>query len=259
MEDLSLFSKKEFTLSSMEVAEMVEKNHNELLKDIRRYVGQLGVGKIPQSDFFTESTYRNSQNKTQPCYEVTRKGCEFIANKLTGVKGAAFTARYINKFHEMEDKLNPPKTYLEALKAYVATVEENEKLLADNNNLHTQVAVSEQIISELKPKADYTDRILQSKATVTITQIAKDYGMSGTEMNKILHKLGVQYKQTDQWLLYKKYQDLGYTHSNTVDFTRSDGTKDFKMNTKWTQKGRLFLYNLLKQNNILPMIERDCA
>lgn len=95
----------EQVLDSREVAEMVEKQHNELLKDIRRYAKQLGVGKIPQSDFFTESTYKNSQNKEQPCYLVTRKGCEFIANKLTGQKGTEFTARYINRFHEMEEQL----------------------------------------------------------------------------------------------------------------------------------------------------------
>lgn len=97
------------TLTSMEVAEMVEKSHNELLKDIRRYSEQLGQGKIPQSDFFTESTYHNSQNKTQPCYLVTKKGCEFIAHKLTGVKGTTFTAKYINKFHEMEEQIKDPR------------------------------------------------------------------------------------------------------------------------------------------------------
>lgn len=91
------------TITSVEVAEMVRKAHNDLLKDIRRYCEQLGQGNIPQSDFFTESTYRNSQNKTMPCYLVTKKGCEFKAHKLTGQKGTEFTARYINRFHEMED------------------------------------------------------------------------------------------------------------------------------------------------------------
>lgn len=93
----------EQVLSSMEVAAMVEKGHKELLRDIRRYIGQLGQSKIAPSDFFQESTYKNSQNKTQPCYNITKKGCEFIAHKLTGVKGTAFTARYINRFHEMEE------------------------------------------------------------------------------------------------------------------------------------------------------------
>lgn len=91
------------TITSLEVAEMVEKQHNELLKDIRRYVEQLGEGKIPHSDFFIESTYVTEQNKTMPCFDVSRKGCEFIANKLTGVKGAVFTAKFINRFHDMEN------------------------------------------------------------------------------------------------------------------------------------------------------------
>lgn len=90
-------------IDSREVAEIVGKEHSMLLRDIRRYIEQLGQSKIAQSDFFTESTYRNSQNKTQPCYLVTKKGCEFIAHKLTGIKGTKFTATYINRFHEMED------------------------------------------------------------------------------------------------------------------------------------------------------------
>lgn len=119
-------------ITSLEVAEMVGKEHKELLRDIRRYCEQLGQSKIAQSAFFTESIYRNSQNKEQPCYLVTKKGCEFIANKLTGVKGTAFTAKYINRFHEMEDQLKPkpPQTYLEALKALVAAEEAKEELQA---------------------------------------------------------------------------------------------------------------------------------
>jgi Phage anti-repressor protein len=116
--------------------------------------------------------------------------------------------------------------------------------------------IQKQLIAEMKPKADYTDRILRSKALVTATQIAKDYGMSGKAMNKLLHKMGVQYKVSDQWVLYAKHQAKGYTHSETIDIVRTDGTDDVKMNTKWTQKGRLFLYNLLKEDGILPLIER---
>ena len=114
----------------------------------------------------------------------------------------------------------------------------------------------DQIIGELTPKADYTDKILQSTSVVTITSIAKDYGLSGSKMNKLLHELGIQYKQGNQWLIYAKYHDKGYTHSETVEFPRSNGTIDVNMITKWTQKGRLFLYNELKDNGYLPMIER---
>lgn len=114
-----------------------------------------------------------------------------------------------------------------------------------------------QLIGELKPKADYTDKILKSKDILPITAIAKDYGMSGTAMNRKLHDLGVQYNLSGQWLLYAKYQDKGYTHSETVPIYHTDGTEGTRLNTKWTQKGRLFLYELLKNNGLLPMIERE--
>ncbi len=95
-------------LTSMEVAEMVEKKHSDLLKDIRRYAVQLAEGKISLGDFFSESTYLDSNNQSRPCYLVTKKGCEFIAHKLTGQKGTEFTAKYINRFHEMEQELTVP-------------------------------------------------------------------------------------------------------------------------------------------------------
>lgn len=99
---------RESTITSLEVAEMVGKEHKNLIRDIRTYCKQLGERKIEPSDFFTESTYQNSQNKTQPCYNVTKKGCEFVAHKMTGVKGTEFTAKYINRFHELEDAVKVP-------------------------------------------------------------------------------------------------------------------------------------------------------
>lgn len=122
--------------------------------------------------------------------------------------------------------------------------------------LQLENSKQKQLIGELKPKADYTDTILKNPGLVTITQIAKDYGMSGKKMNKILHNLKVQYKQSEQWLLYSEHHGKGYTNSETVDIMRSNGREDIKMNTKWTQKGRLFAYDLLKKNGILPLIER---
>lgn len=91
------------TLTSLEVADMVRKKHSELLKDIRRYIEQLNEVNIPHVDFFQESTYTDSKGETRPCYEITKKGCEFIAHKLTGIKGTEFTAKYIERFHDMED------------------------------------------------------------------------------------------------------------------------------------------------------------
>ncbi len=123
-------------------------------------------------------------------------------------------------------------------------------------NLQLEVVRKNQLIGELQPKANYVDIILDNKGLVTITQIAKDYGMSGAAMNKILNRFGVQFKQSGQWLLYSRYHDLGYTHSKTINITRSDGRSDVVLETKWTQKGRLFIYELLKDNEILPVIEQ---
>lgn len=105
MNDLTI---NELTLDSREVAEMVGKNHADLLRDIRTYKEYLGKSKIALSDFFQEGVYISNQNKELPCYQITKKGCELIAHKLTGQKGTEFTARYINRFHEMDKQLKAP-------------------------------------------------------------------------------------------------------------------------------------------------------
>ena len=105
MNTLTVMQNETQTIDSREVAEMVEKEHSNLMKDIRRYIEQSAEVKIDLGDFFQESSYKDANNQERPCYLVTRKGCEFIANKLTGVKGTEFTAKYINRFHDMEDTI----------------------------------------------------------------------------------------------------------------------------------------------------------
>lgn len=124
-------------------------------------------------------------------------------------------------------------------------------------NLTLINAQQNQRIGELQPKATYYDLILQSNSLLAISVIAKDYGMSGTSLNKKSHEFGVQYKLGEQWLLYAKYHDKGYTSSKTQNYSRIDGSQGSKLHTYWTQKGRLFIYELLKQNDILPLIERE--
>ncbi len=153
-------------------------------------------------------------------------------------------------FITLEKKWNTPElVFARALKLAERKID----------NLQIEVAQKNQLIGELQPKANYVDIILNNKGLVTITQIAKDYGMSGRKMNKLLHEYGVQYNQSGQWLLYSKYHDQGYTHSKTIDITRADGRADVVMETKWTSKGRLFIYELLKGNGIIPVIERNIA
>lgn len=136
--------------------------------------------------------------------------------------------------------------------------------LLDNPDLLIEVAtklkeertlrlVAEQRVNELQPKADYYDSILKNKSLMTISIIAKNYGMSATRMNNLLHELGVQYRQGKAWLLYRKHQDKGYTHTEMIPVQGSD---TLKPSTKWTQKGHIFIYQLLKNDGILPLIEQ---
>lgn len=145
-----------------------------------------------------------------------------------------------------EELLDNPDLFISALQKLKAE-KERVKLLELENAQHKQ------IIGELQPKASYYDLILQNKSVMPISQIAKDYGMSGKGFNQMLHDLGIQYRQSNTWLLYQSYADRGYTQSKTyaIDAERS------VMHTYWTQKGRLFLYDLLKnKRNLLPIIER---
>lgn len=134
----------------------------------------------------------------------------------------------------------------------------NALIVAQNiiNNQNKQIEEMSVKMSELEKKSDYLDLILESKETVTVTQIGQDYGLSAKAFNKVLANLGIQHKVNGQWILYAKYLGEGYVHSKTVSITRSNGMKDTVMNTEWKQKGRIFLYNLLKDNGYLPLIEQ---
>lgn len=121
----------------------------------------------------------------------------------------------------------------------------------------TKRLIAEQQVNELQPKADYYDRILNNKGLVTVSTIAKNYGMSAVSFNKLLHELGIQFNQSGTWLLYSKFQDKGYTHIEPFDYEDKNGNRQVKTRMKWTQKGHIFLYETLKKNNYLPMIERE--
>ena len=142
------------------------------------------------------------------------------------------------------------------------TAETIEKALTDPDTIiqlattlkeeREQRLIAEQRVNELQPKASYYDLILQNKSLLSVTQIAKDYGKSARWLNQKLHELGVQYNQSGTWLLYQNHAENGYTQSTTHAISDSKN----KLFTKWTQKGRLFIYELLKDEGILPMIER---
>ncbi|EML4474797.1 TPA: Rha family transcriptional regulator [Clostridioides difficile] len=184
MNDLTIINQNnQFLVESREVAELIEKKHDNLLRDIRGYKKILeDSSNLKSQDFFIESTYINTQNKIQPCYLLTKKGCDMVANKMTGEKGIIFTAIYVTKFEEMEQELKKqqpklPTTYKEALQQLLVEVEEKEQLQLEN-----QV---------MKPKADYFDALVERNLLTNIRDTAKE--------------LGVKEKTFVLWLIEKKY------------------------------------------------------
>ena len=133
-----------------------------------------------------------------------------------------------------------------AIAAFQALKDERAKVV----KLEAELALAQE-------QARYFDIILESKGAVRVTQIAADYGMRARKFNAILHDLGVQYKVNGQWILYKKHIGKGYVDSSTFDYKDKNGQDQVNMTTTWTQKGRLFLYELLKANDILPLIEQE--
>lgn len=123
--------------------------------------------------------------------------------------------------------------------------------------LQTTVAIQNQQIQEMQPKASYYDLVLNCKDLLSTTEISKDYGKSAVWLNNYLHKKGVQFKQSGIWFLYQKYAEQGYTSTKTHNYNGNDGSQHCKPHTYWTQKGRLFIYELLKNDGIVPLIELE--
>lgn len=147
-----------------------------------------------------------------------------------------------------QQAMNNPMEFL--ARAVLVANEQISKLKAENQ-------MQAQMISEFKPKAEYVDIILQSTGTVTTTQIAADYGLSAKKLNKILHDEKIQHKVNNQWILYNDKMNKGYTKSETISITRSDGRQETKMYTKWTQKGRLKIHEILTQLGFIANFDRE--
>jgi prophage antirepressor-like protein len=144
----------------------------------------------------------------------------------------------------------------EAARAWAEQFELKQIEAKRTDEAEQQVLLLSAEVEQMQPKVSYYDKILASKATMTTTQIAQDYGMSAVRFNKILEEFKVQRKVNGQWILYAPFIGKGYVHSKPFDIRRSNGQQDVVMNTEWTQKGRLFLYDGLKNHGILPLIEQ---
>ena len=151
----------------------------------------------------------------------------------------------------VDSMLNDPDALISALQAYKE--ERQRRLFLESEN-----AVQKQQLLEMKPKVSYYDVVINSPDLISITEIAKDYGWSAKHMNGYLHSKGIQYKQGDRiWILYQKYAEQGLTSTKTHAYLSGDGDTHTKVHTYWTQKGRIFIYDLLKEDGILPLIEKE--
>lgn len=176
-----------------------------------------------------------------------------MAKEICMIQRSEKGKEYRKYFIELEKKWNTPEAVM--ARALQMANEQLEKIKTENSKLVTINQAQEKQIEVMKPKVSYYDKVMQCKDLMTITMIAKDFGMTAAEMNQVLHQKKVQYKQSGQWFLYSKYQDKGYCSSKTNVYETVSGF-GVRTHTYWTQKGRLFIYNLLKEDGILPLIER---
>ncbi|MCC0637550.1 Rha family transcriptional regulator [Clostridioides sp. ES-S-0001-02] len=244
MDNLTVIKQNnKYLVDSREVAELIEKDHNQLLRSIRGYISALKQSaKLHTDDFFIESTYKNENNQKYPCYLLTKRGCDMVANKMTGEKGIIFTAIYVTKFEEMEQELKEqqpklPTTYKEALQQLLIEVEEKEQLQLENQTM--------------KPKADYFDALVERNLLTNIRDTAKE--------------LGVKEKVFVSWLIEKKYcyRDLKgkiKPYSNKMqyfelkEFTTPYGHSDTQ--TLINPKGREAFRLLLIKDGLVK--EKEC-
>ncbi len=226
--------------NSLLVAEKFGKRHADVIRSIDNMI----VADAKLRSLFISATYDDEQGKPRVMYIMNRDGFTLLAMGFTGKKALEFKLQYIEAFNKMESELkqiidtpqfNIPTTLSGALRL---AAEQAEVIEIQQK----QIAQQSQSISDLTPKAEYAENVLTSNNTISITQIAKDYGMSGVALNKKLNLMGVIYRVNNQWVLYKKHEGKGYTKSVTY----YDGFGRSYMRTEWTQRGRQFIDSLLR-------------
>ncbi|TDL40587.1 phage regulatory protein/antirepressor Ant [Macrococcoides bohemicum] len=227
-------------VSSRTLAEELGRRHDNVKRDLENILMSSNV-----SALIFKSEYKDSRGRTQEEYLLTKDGFTLYMFNIQGQND--FKMAYISKFNEMENLI---KNNITNIDSYMIAdpVERAKKWIEEQEvrkQLEIKTAIQEQQIGELKPKADYVDEILKSYGTVITTQIAADYGISAQKLNKILHKAKLQRKVNNQWILYTEHMNKSYTESDTIDIVRSDGRKDTVIQTRWTQKGRLKIHEIM--------------
>lgn len=178
-----------------------------------------------------------------------------MAKQLCMIQRTDIGRKFRQYFIQVEEAWNSP----EAVMARALQFANHQLALLKHQNMELTetIAVQNQQILEMQPKVSYYDVVLNCKDLISTSAIAKDYGKSAIWMNRYLHEKGVQFKQGDIWLLYQKYAQKGYTSTKTHSYSGSDGEPHTKVHTYWTQKGRLFIYELMKSDGMKPLIEQE--
>ena len=218
-------STKENTISSREVAEMMGVRHCDLLEKIDSISKDLAT-ENSVAKYWIEGTFEN-RGKHYREYQVKKRGCEFLAHKTTGTKGNLFTDKYMDRFEEMEKKLQKqlPGTYIEALEQLLASEKEKARVQL-----------------ELKDEQHKNEMLMHFNKLYTTTEIAKELGIkSAAKLNKVLNDKGIQFKQNGTWVLYSDYSECGYVSIKQTLLENGHIIYD----RKWTQEGRKFLLDLL--------------
>mgnify|MGYP000042177866 CR=1 FL=1 len=246
-------------VSSREVANNFEKKHKHVLESIENIKAENSA----VTKMFIESSYKAGTGKNYKEYLLTRDGFSLLVMGFTGAKSLQWKLKYIEAFNKMEQYIKEQVPQLteedQAILSIVNSTSKAETALAIKNYkevvekpLIETIEKQSDAINELKPHAEYAERVLEDKKTLlTPTQIAKDFGMAGKALNALLHDLGVQYKQNGQWLLYAKYQGKGYTGPYQPDIPNA------KPQTRWTQAGKKFIHDILRKNGYKTILENQ--
>jgi Rha family phage regulatory protein len=233
-------SGKDITTSII-IAETFEKEHRTILRDIEN----LQCSDEFRVNNFVHTTYIHPQNKqTYPMYEITKDGFSFLAMGYTGAKAAQFKELFIKAFNKNEQLLKSDEYIMN--RALFISAAKLKQLEADNERKDSQLRLQEHVITESAPKVEYYDDVLQASGLISTNIIAKDLGMSATTLNRVLHIRQIIYKSGETWVLYSKYQNLGYTKTQTHTYIDSHGNTQAHIHTYWTQKGRMFIHALVK-------------
>lgn len=249
-------------MSSLTIAELTGKSHNDVLKAIRKM--EPAWESVTQGKF-SRSEYRDASGKANPCYELTKTECLYVATKFRDDARARLVLRWeeLEKASQAASVPTVPQSFSQALLLAARQqeqIEEQQRQLAEQTatiaDRDGQIRQLEAEVSTMESRVSYLDTIMSCKSTVKVKVIAQDYGMSAIAFNLLLHRYGIQYKQGDTWILYAKYLSEGYVKDVPFEYTRTNGTLGMASNMQWTQRGREFLYHFLKAKGVLPLIER---